>query len=69
MTTPVLHSPNDITDVKDWGTIPTMIEGESKVSGVLLHKGPNGESETGVWICTPGYWNCHVTSDEFCHFG
>ena len=68
MSTPVLYNPEDITDVKDWGIIPTMIEGESHTSGVVLHKGPNGESETGIWICTPGYWNCHVTSDEFCHF-
>lgn len=68
MNASVLHNPNQITEVKDWGTVPTMIEGISKVTGVLLHKGPDGESETGVWICTPGYWNCHVTSDEFCHF-
>jgi uncharacterized cupin superfamily protein len=53
---------------KDWGVIPTMIEGVSHTSGLLLHKGPNGESETGIWICTPGYWACHVTRDEFCHF-
>jgi uncharacterized protein len=53
---------------KDWGPIPTMIEGQSHTSGLVLHKGPNGESETGIWIATPGYWNCHVTSDEFCHF-
>ncbi len=37
-------------------------------SGVLLHKDPNGESEVGLWICTPGTWECHVTCDEFCHF-
>ena len=48
---------------KDWGVIPTMIEGASQTSGLVLHKGPNGESETGIWICTPGYWNCHVTRD------
>lgn len=53
---------------KDWGVIPTMIEGESRTSGIVLHKGPEGESETGIWICTPGFWNCHVTKDEFCHF-
>ena len=64
----ILNNPLAVTDVVDWGVIPTMIEGESKVSGVVLHKGENGESETGLWICTPGYWNCHVTSDEFCHF-
>jgi uncharacterized cupin superfamily protein len=53
---------------KDWGEVPTMIEGLSRTSGLVISKGPNGESETGIWICTPGYWNCHVTSDEFCHF-
>lgn len=53
---------------KDWGVIPTMIEGRSETSGIVIHKGPDGESETGIWICTPGFWNCHVTRDEFCHF-
>jgi uncharacterized protein len=53
---------------KDWGVIPTMIEGESRASGIVLHKGLESQSETGIWICTPGYWNCHVTRDEFCHF-
>ena len=66
--TPVLRDPKTIEDVVDWGVIPTMIEGESRVSGVLLHKGPDGSPETGVWICTPGYWECHVTRDELCHF-
>jgi uncharacterized cupin superfamily protein len=65
---PTLCNPKAIDDVVDWGIVPTMIEGESRTSGVLLHKGPNGESETGLWICTPGTWECHVTSDEFCHF-
>ena len=55
-------------DIVDWGAVPTMIEGESRTSGFLLHKGPEGRSETGVWICTPGFWNCHVTSDEMCMF-
>jgi len=53
---------------KDWGEVPTMIEGSSRTSGVVLYKGPNGESESGIWICTPGYWRCEVTRDEFCHF-
>ena len=26
---------------KDWGVIPTMIEGESRTSGLVLYKGPN----------------------------
>ena len=54
--------------LKDWGEILTMIEGHSRTSGVLLHKNADGSSECGIWQCTPGYWNCHVTRDEFCHF-
>ena len=70
MTTPILHQPLALTDseLKDWGPITTMIEGESRTSGVLLHKGENGENETGIWQCTPGFWRCEVTRDEFCHF-
>lgn len=48
MTTPFLYNPLEITEVKDWGVIPTMLEGESRVSGVVLHKGPEGQSECGV---------------------
>jgi len=65
---PVLRHPAALADLRDWGPVPTMIEGRSQTSGVLLHKGTNGESECGVWECTPGYWACHVTRDEFCHF-
>ena len=65
---PHLTSATTIGELTDWGVIPTMIEGESRTSGVILHQGPNGESESGVWTCTPGYWDCHVTADEFCHF-
>jgi len=68
MTTPVLHRPLDETDLVDWGPIPTMIEGRSMTSGRLLHKGEAGISECGIWVCTPGKWECHVTRDEFCHF-
>src|SRR5437762_3247374 len=52
----------------EWGLIPTMIEGQSYTSGLVIHKGRKGESEAGIWICTPGYWDCQVTRDEFCHF-
>jgi uncharacterized cupin superfamily protein len=45
-----------------------MIEGSSRTSGVLLTRQPDGRAESGIWICTPGKWACHVTSDEFCHF-
>ncbi len=68
MKTPVLRKPLEVTKTKDWGIIPTMIEGESHVSGVVIHKGPDGQFECGLWICTPGTWDCHVSSDEFCHF-
>lgn len=65
---PLMYKPLEQDNLVDWGTIPTMIEGVSHVSGKLIHKGPNGESECGLWICTPGKWECHVTRDEFCHF-
>jgi len=65
---PQLRGPLTAGPLKDWGPIPTMIEGQSTTAGILLHKGPGGVCETGIWICSPGYWNCHVTSDEFCHF-
>jgi uncharacterized protein len=70
MTTPVLRRPATIpsASLKDWGPIPTMIEGVSRTSGLLLHRDPGGENETGIWQCTPGLWRCEVTRDEFCHF-
>jgi uncharacterized protein len=63
-----LRNPLSQTALVDWGVIPTMLEGESHTLGKLLHKGPQGRSECGIWRCTPGRWNCHVTRDEFCHF-
>lgn len=65
---PVMRGPLTVGPLADWGPVPTMIEGQSMTSGRLLYKGPGGRSETGVWVCTPGFWNCHVTSDEYCHF-
>jgi uncharacterized cupin superfamily protein len=65
---PQLRGPLTAGPLKDWGAIPTMIEGQSLTAGILLHKGPGGRNETGIWTCSPGYWNCHVTSDEYCHF-
>lgn len=66
--TPVMYKPLEISKLVDWGAVPAMIEGQSVTSGRLLYKGPGGRSETGIWVCTPGTWNCHVTSDEYCHF-
>lgn len=64
----ILHDAATCGDLVDWGGIDTMIEGESRTSGRVLYKGAGGENECGVWCCTPGYWRCHVTRDEFCHF-
>ena len=66
--TPLMRDPLGQTDLVDWGEVPTMLEGSSRTSGRVIHKGPNGQSECGLWVCTPGKWFCHVTSDEFCHF-
>jgi uncharacterized protein len=67
-TAPHIGQISDLDDLTDWGEIPTMIEGTSRTSGRLLHKGADGQSECGLWVCTPGKWACHVTRDEFCHF-
>ena len=63
-----MRNPKAITELVDWGTVTGMIEGQSRVSGVLLYKGDAGGAESGVWICTPGLWECVVTHDEMCHF-
>lgn len=65
---PVLRDVKNVPAEKDWGPIPTMIEGESRTSGILLSREPDGRAESGIWICTPGTWACHVTRDELCHF-
>ncbi len=67
-TAPHVHAPLTMDDLTDWGAIDNMIEGQSHTFGKLLHKGSRGESECGLWVCTPGKWECHVTRDEFCHF-
>ena len=66
--TPALRDPLAQTNLLEWGLIPTMLEGESRTSGMLIHKGPEGRSECGIWRCTPGKWLCQVTRDEYCHF-
>jgi uncharacterized cupin superfamily protein len=65
---PVLRGPQQAGPLKDWGPVPTMIEGQSVTAGILMHKGPGGRRETGIWTCSPGYWDCHVVTDEYCHF-
>lgn len=63
-----MHNPMADREFDDWGEIPEMVAGVSSTFGKLLHRNPDGGSECGIWNCTPGTWNCHVTSDEFCHF-
>ena len=65
---PSIQNASRAGDLIDWGEIPTMIEGSSHTSGQVLSKRDDGSSECGIWVCTPGKWFCHVTSDEFCHF-
>lgn len=64
----VLQDPEAYDDLDDWGPVPEMISGQSHTSGTVLHKGQDGESECGIWVCTPGHWECEVGVDEFCHF-
>jgi uncharacterized protein len=66
--TPVLREAHAVPAAKDWGVIPTMIEGSSRTSGVLIARDPDMRAESGIWICTPGFWRCEVTSAEYCHF-
>lgn len=67
-TAEVLQDPKAVEDLEEWGPVAEPIEGESHTAGTVLHRGPDGESECGIWTCTPGSWNCHVERDEFCHF-
>lgn len=64
----VFEDPTAVDTLEDWGPVPNMIEGQSHTTGKLLHKGPDGRSECGIWTCTPGYWECDVARNEFCHF-
>jgi len=66
----IIDDPIQAAPLVDWGPISPAKTGEeaSRTRGVLLHKGEGGSPETGIWECTPGSWDCHVTRDEFCHF-
>src|SRR5262249_9277751 len=66
--TPMLRDAHRVPAAKDWGVIPTMIAGQSRTSGILLSREPDMRAESGIWICTPGYWDCEVVSAEYCHF-
>jgi uncharacterized cupin superfamily protein len=65
----VMRDPGEIGDLVDWGPVPSMIEGQSRTSGKLLYRRPDRGAESGIWVCTPGLWECHVNAgDELCHF-
>jgi uncharacterized cupin superfamily protein len=66
--TPVLRDVLTAAPLKDWGAVPTMIDGISRSAGILLSRDPDNRVESGIWTCTPGLWRCEVTSDEYCHF-
>ncbi len=57
-----------VDDLEDWGPVERPIEGESHTSGLVLHREPDGRFECGVWVCTPGRWECRVERGEFCQF-
>ncbi|UDL87622.1 cupin domain-containing protein [Mesorhizobium sp. PAMC28654] len=65
---PYLHQASIRTDLVDWGIQPDALEGASHSTGKLVHKGPNNQPESGIWVCTPGRWRLSIPRDELCHF-
>lgn len=65
---PHLHQASARADLIDWGTQPDVLEGASHSAGRLVHKGPNNQPESGIWVCTPGRWRLAIPRDELCHF-
>jgi uncharacterized protein len=65
---PHLHQASTRTDLVDWGAQPDVLEGASHSTGRLVHKGPNNQPESGIWVCTPGRWRLAIPRDELCHF-
>ncbi len=67
-TAPHIHNALTHDDLADWGPQPNAIMPGSQNTGRLLHKGPDNQPETGIWVCTPGTWPLSIPRDEFCHF-
>ena len=65
---PHLYQASSRTDLVDWGAQPDALAGASHSTGRLVHKGPNNQPESGIWVCTPGRWRLTIPRDEFCHF-
>ncbi|MER8664997.1 cupin domain-containing protein [Mesorhizobium sp. M1148] len=65
---PHLHQASTRTDLVDWGAQSDALDGASHSTGRLVHKGPNNQPESGIWVCTPGRWRLSIPRDELCHF-
>jgi uncharacterized protein len=65
---PHLADASTCTDVVSWGAQPDALAGNSQSSGRVLYKGPGGQPESGLWICTPGRWRLAIPRDELCYF-
>ena len=65
---PHLYQASTRTDLVDWGAQPDALDGASHSTGRLVHKGPNNQPESGIWVCTPGRWRLSIPRDELCHF-
>lgn len=65
---PHIHDAAAFGDLADWGPQPDAIVPGAHSTGRLLWKGPGGQPETGLWVCTPGTWRLSIPRDEFCHF-
>ncbi len=65
---PHIHGAAAFDDLADWGAQPEALVPGSANRGRLLHKGPGGQPEAGLWVCTPGAWRLSVPRPEFCHF-
>ena len=64
----MLRDASRVSNLVDWGEVGEPLEGLPQTSGILLHRNPDGSSECGIWVCSPGSWRCRVERDEFCHF-
>ncbi|MER8445186.1 cupin domain-containing protein [Mesorhizobium sp. M1066] len=65
---PHLYQASTRADLVDWGAQPDVLDGASHSTGKLVHKGPNNQPESGIWVCTPGRWRLSIPRDELCHF-
>jgi len=65
---PHLAHASSRTDLIFWGAQAAALEGRAQSSGLVLYKGPNGQPEAGLVICTPGRWRLAIPRDKLCHF-